>query len=157
MTNMAGSMSRLLIKETIVSALINGAISAGFFLAVFGFSGPVGIWGVGNFVFDFAPQGFAVAFFATFVPSLILSKAMRSGVASGGAKSTIPTGRIMLRAVAAGIFAMVVSLALWAGVLTLTGLDVLPAVPAFTMKVVFGLLLGGTVTFLTLRNQIADA
>lgn len=157
MTTVAGPASRLLIRETIVSALINGAISAGFFLAMFGFSGPVVIWGVGNFVFDFAPQGFAVAFFAAFVPSLILAKAMRSGVAGGSAKSIIPTGRILLRAVAAGIFAMVVSLALWAGVLTLTGLDVLPAVPAFAMKVAYGLFLGGTVTFLVLRNQIADA
>jgi hypothetical protein len=57
-------------RETAVSIAINVALSATFFIAVFGTGRDVPVWSVGGYVLDFAPQGFMIGLMATLVPRL---------------------------------------------------------------------------------------
>ncbi|QOV93645.1 hypothetical protein [Novosphingobium sp. ES2-1] len=56
-------------RETAVSIAVNVALSAAFFIAVFGTGRDVPVWSVGGYVFDFAPQGFMIGLMATLVPA----------------------------------------------------------------------------------------
>ncbi len=84
-------------RETAISMVINTVLSGVFFLAVFGLHGPVPIWGMGHYVFDFGPQAFAVAFMSTLVPGALSRKALRAGrVASRPSALRLP-GNLLLR------------------------------------------------------------
>jgi hypothetical protein len=141
-------------RECIISGLVNALIGLGFFLALFGLSEPVGVWGIGNYVFDFLPQGFAVAFFGSFVPSILASRAVRNrGIASDF--RDMPTIAAFLRtSVMKGVVASLVGTALFAGLFWLIGLQELDVIPALSTKLAYGALLGGSVTFLSLRRLV---
>ena len=146
MTNLA--------RETLVSALINGAISVAFFLAMFGRSGPVPVWGVGNYAFDFLPQSFAVGVMATLVPGLLCRRALMSG-GHRSMSAVPPVGSIIARAFLHGAAAAVAGGALCSLALWLTGADTIANAPAFVLKVAYGAALGALVTWVTLKRMLA--
>ena len=61
-------------RETLVSMVINGVLSLAFFIAVFGRTSPVALWGMGHWVFDFIPQSFMIALMSTLVPGALTAK-----------------------------------------------------------------------------------
>lgn len=141
-------------REAAISSVINAAISAAFFLGVFGFGANIPVWGHGNFVFDFLPQTFAVVFFASFVPSLLARKAMSAGKVAAAATAP-PSGlALFTAAVLRAIAAMLAGVAIWAALFWLMGTQEIAAVPAFALKVLYGALLGAVVTRNRLRSLL---
>lgn len=142
-----------LVREALISAFINAAIGAGFFLLAFGFGSAAEVWGVGNYVFDFIPQGFAVAFFAALVPSLLALRAVGSGkLPLVGAR---PSAASRLgQAIAIGLLSALAAGLAWGGVFWIAGSTTIAAETAFALKVAFGFLLGGAITFKTLQRML---
>jgi hypothetical protein len=90
-------------RETGVSMVINAVLTLAFFLIVFGRSGPVPVWGVGAYVFDFVPQGFMIGLMGSLVPGALAGKARRAGkVAALGVASPWPANLVLLPALCAG-------------------------------------------------------
>ncbi len=141
-------------REAAISCFINAAFSAAFFLAVFGFGANIPVWGLGNFVFDFLPQTFAVAFFASFVPSLLTRKAISSGKVAAATVAPPTVLALFAAAVLRAIAALLVGGAIWAALFWLVGTQEIAAVPAFGLKVLYGALLGAAVTRSRLRVML---
>lgn len=133
-------------RETAVSIVINLVLSALFFMAVFGRSGSVPVWGVGSYVFDFGPQGFMIALMATLVPGLLARKARTSGkvVAMGGA-ARLPAN-IAVRAMFCGLLGAATGMAGSALVLAPWGVTHLDWLTALLAKLAFGGTLAAVVT-----------
>ena len=146
-----------LARETLISALINGAISVTFFLGVFGRSDPVTVWGIGNFAFDFLPQSFAVGFMATLVPGLLCRRWMLSGGNRAASLIRPTVGSVFSRALLHGFAAVGAGVALCSLALWLSGVHTIPNAPAFVLKVAYGAALGAVVTWITLRRMLASA
>lgn len=143
-------------RETIVGVVISVAITLLFFLIVFGFSGPVEIWGPGKFVFDFLPQAFMIALMATFVPGLITERKIRRGeLQTIGGRSRLPKS-LPVRAGLIAIIAAAVSAALFAGIFHVSGLAALGWLAALTIKLLFGAALAAIVTPLGLKAALSS-
>lgn len=144
-----------LARETAISAVINAAISAGFFFAMFGLGAPIAVWGMGGFVFDFMPQSLAVAFFASLVPSLLVGKAVAAGMTTFA--SDVPAFTpLFLRSLRRGLVALLIGGGAWAAIFWVFEMHHLPSVSGLWVKVIYGALLGAAVTYRTLqglRNQ----
>lgn len=65
------SRQAIVLRETLVSAVINVAISVAFFFAVFGLATPIDGARFGR---DFLPQAFMVALMGTLIPSLLVRR-----------------------------------------------------------------------------------
>lgn len=133
-------------RETAVSIAINVALSATFFIAVFGTGRDVPVWSVGGYVFDFAPQGFMIGLMATLVPGLLARKARAAGkVRSLDSKSRLPAAALP-RAILCGLLGAASGVAGAAAVLILTGTTQLGWLPALLAKLAFGAALALVVT-----------
>ncbi|NBC35954.1 hypothetical protein GTZ99_05225 [Novosphingobium sp. FSY-8] len=142
-------------RETRVSIAINTVLSLVFFVAVFGLSGPVMVWGAGHYVFDFGPQAFMIGLMATLVPGALAAKARRSGnVEAYPTPSRLPR-LLMVRALLLGAASAVAAVALAAAVLMLAGATQLPLIPALAAKLVFGAALAAYITPIGLKAALA--
>lgn len=142
-------------REAAISSVINAAISAAFFLVVFGFGATVPVWGLGNFVLDLVPQTFAVVFFASFVPSLLANRAISAGKIAAVSIAPAAALTVFKTAVVQATAAVIVGVAIWAAFLWLAGTQEITATTAFAIKVIYGALLGASVTFNRLRAMLA--
>lgn len=142
-------------KETILSMAINGVLSAGFFLLVFGRASPVPLWGVGNWTFDFLPQSFMIALMSTLVPGAITRKRLRDGVLKpSGIRPRLPSS-LIARALVLGVGAAAVGTASVAAVAAVLGGEEMVWGAAFALKVVYGIALAAIVTPPGLRTALA--
>ncbi len=142
-----------LTREALISASVNALISAGFFTLAFGFGEAAEIWGVGNFVFDFLPQSFAVAFFASLVPVLLAMRSAKAGkIAFAGPIAGV--GSVVGLAILTGLLAAAVGGVIWAAVFSVAGADAIGAMAALAIKVVYGFALGGVVTYFRLGRLL---
>lgn len=144
-------------RETGVSMVINTVLSGAFFLAVFGLAGPVPVWGLGHYVFDFGPQAFAVAFMGTLVPSALSRKALRSGKVGSRPSSLRLPANLLLRGLVLAVPSAAMAVAGAAAVLGALGMAELPWGPALAAKLVFGGGLALVITTLALRATLAEA
>jgi hypothetical protein len=71
------TVSALIVRETCISVVINGVISAGIGLLMFGLDRPVSSTAL---AWDFLPQSFMIALMGTTVPALLLRKRLGVGV-----------------------------------------------------------------------------
>ena len=136
--------SSYLLRESLVSAVINGLISVAFFLGTFSGIDPVPVWGLGNYAFDFIPQSFAVALMSALVPGFLARMALKSG--KFGSRPVPGTGTIVVRAFAWALGALAVGAGAAALILWLVAAVSIPWSPAFAIKIVYGALLGAVVT-----------
>ncbi|MFN3820541.1 hypothetical protein [Blastomonas sp.] len=129
-------------KQTLISILITMAISAGFFLAVFGQTNPIAVWAPDNLALDFLPQSGAASFMAALMPALQTRAAMTKGKLPGTAPTvrSIVVRAILLALAALGLAAVVI------GALTLSGVASFAWGTAFAIKVAYGALLGLLIT-----------
>ncbi|MEE3852966.1 hypothetical protein VZC37_21695 [Gordonia sp. LSe1-13] len=142
-------------RETAISIAINTAMSFLFFLLVFGFGEPMQVWGLGNYVFDFVPQGFAIALMATLVPGAKISKALREGrLARGTGRSRLPA-RLWQRALVLALVSAFVGTALAAVVMSLVGSSELSVGVALAGKLVFGAVLAAVITPVGMRAALS--
>ena len=142
-------------KETLVSMVINGVLSAVFFLLVFGLPDSVAVWGVANWVFDFLPQSFMITLMSTLVPGALTAKRLKAGVIQPAAFATRLPRSLPLRAVLLAVLATATGTALVAGLAILTGINELGLIPALGFKVIYGIALGAVVTPIGLRAALS--
>lgn len=133
-------------RETLVSVIINVALSFLFFLLVFGWQQPVAVWGVGKLVFDFLPQSFMIALMGTLVPgALTAAKLRKGGVERLPGKSRLPAS-LVLRALLLAALSMIAGTALVALLLRASGVEQMAWPAALALKLVYGGLLALLVT-----------
>ena len=68
----------ILIRETLISIVINVAITIAFFFAVFGLRAPIAGSSFGR---DFLPQAFFVALMGTIIPGLLIRRGSGTAIA----------------------------------------------------------------------------
>lgn len=145
---------RHIAREAALSAAINGAISIGFFLAVFGGLSQVAVWGLGNYAFDFLPQSFAIGFMAALVPGLMCRKAFAAGRLAPVSAAVPAPGGIIILALTSGMAAVILGAGLWVPILWAAGVDTIGSTAAFALKVLYGAALGALVTAVILRRML---
>src|SRR5690606_9204225 len=99
--------SRYILRESLLSAAINAAISIGFYLAVFGRRDPIPVWGMSNLAFDNLVQSFAVALMSALVPALLARLAQQKGKAGSPGAPVPGVGRVFAAALAWAVAAAV--------------------------------------------------
>ena len=137
-------------RESAVSAVINAVLSFGFFALVFGLSGRMLTMAAPDrFAIDFLPQGFAVSFMASLVPTLVIRGKLRK---LGLARADVKLARIMATGLALGLASAVLLLAL-----AIAGpVDAVPLRPALVFKIVYGALLGFACTRIAISSLFAQ-
>ena len=125
------------------------------FLLVFEIGVRVPVWGVGNYVFDFLPQGFMIAFMSILMPGMSAAKALREGSVSPVAHRSQPTASLVVRAGLFGSIGAAVGVGLAAGMSSLTGASVIEWTMALSAKLIYGGLLSAIVTPIGLRAALA--
>lgn len=140
----------ILKRERRVSTAINVVLSAAFFLLVFGTrSRELSMAAPDNFALDFLAQGAGISMMAALVPALLVRRSLRKG-----GRQTLPTtGAIAGQTVkmlmgGLSIAALLTALSLLGPVSSLNWST------ALTTKLIFGGLLGFTVTHLTLTRLL---
>jgi hypothetical protein len=127
-------------REARISAVINGVLSAVFFLLVFGLDGePVTTGAPDHYGFDFVIQGAIVALMAALVPSFLLRKK-----AAASASCLPSVARLIGFALMASIVMALISFGV--GTVLSAGVDSIAYIPALALKVMFGLVLGFAIT-----------
>lgn len=142
-------------RETLVSMVINGVLSAAFFLLVFGKAPSIPVWGMGNWVFDYVPQSFMIALMSTLVPGALTAKRLKAGEIQPAAFSSrlprsLPVRAILLAVLSAALGTSLVAIATLA-----VGAVELAWFAAIAIKVVYGVFLGAIVTPIGLRRALA--
>lgn len=129
-------------KQTLISIIITMAISAGFYLLIFGTTDPIAVWAPDNLALDFLPQSGAAAFMAALMPALQARAAIAKGTLPGTPPSvrSIVVRAIMLALLALGMAGVVIV------ALKLGGVASFAWGPAFAIKVAYGALLGLVIT-----------
>lgn len=145
---------RFVARESAVSAVINGAISAGFYFAMFGQAAAIAVWGAGGLAIDFLPQSFAVAFFASLVPSLLARRAISRGTVIAAIPHDWPAPSLVSRAIQTGFLALLLGGGASAAVLWASGLQTVPAAAALSVKIFYGTVLGALVTCFHLQRLL---
>ena len=147
--------SDYIVREALISAAINGAISAGFAWFVFGGYASVPLWGRAGFVFDFIPQGFMIGLMGSLVPSLLLRRNAAREAWNAISDNRKSSRTIFLTAVCMAMIASAGSAGLMAVLFWITAAPALPFPAALAVKVVFGGALGASVTVLSLMRMCA--
>lgn len=124
-------------RETAISIVINLAFSLGFFLLIFGGTGPVTVWGMGQLAFDNAIQAFMIALMSTLVPGALLLRRL--------------PGSLVVRAALAGLAAAVIGGGALAAILSLGDVAALAWRDALILKLTFGAVIAAIVTPICLR------
>ena len=91
------------------------------FLLVFEIGMQVPVWGMGNYVFDFLPQGFMIAFMSILMPGLSAAKALREGSVSQLDHRSQPPASLVIRAGLFGVIGAGAGVGLAAGMISITG------------------------------------
>jgi hypothetical protein len=133
-------------RETLVSVIINVALSLLFFLLVFGWQNPVSVWGVGELAFDFLPQSFMIALMGTLVPGALTAAKLRKGSLERLPGTTRLPGNLVLRALLLAALSMIAGTALTALLLRASGVEQMAWSSALAIKLVYGGLLALLVT-----------
>ncbi len=139
----------LLRRETVLSAIINAAISIGFFLVVFGWA-PAQARAL---AIDFLPQTFGITCLGGLVPSLIMLAKVRAGtVVPAGA---VPTrGAQAVRVLGCAIVAMPLLGGSAASLMLAFGPSTVPPLTALIVKAVYGGFAGVVTTPPILRKAL---
>lgn len=142
-------------RETRVSIVINAVLSVLFFLLVFGWNGPVRVWGVGNYVFDAIPQSFMVSLMSTLVPGAMTARKLaQASVAPIDRQRRLPRSLIP-RGLIFALAGSCAGYALFAVPLLVTGVETLAWGTAFAFKIVYGGTLGALVSRAGLREALS--
>lgn len=128
--------------QTLISIVISMAVSAGFFLAVFGQAPQIAVRTLAGLAVDFVPQTLGAGFMAALMPALILRAQMSGAMPEIGLPSIAAIiGRALALAVLGLGLAAIVIAVLWFG-----PWSTLPWRTAFALKVVYGGLIGLIIT-----------
>lgn len=142
-------------RETLISVVINSVLSALFFWLMFCGVDPVPIWGMGNWVFDFIPQGFMIALMSTLVPGAMTGKAIRTGrIKADGPRNRLP-GNVLARALMLAVVSALAGAVLVAIIMLGVGFVHMSVATALLLKVAYGAILAIIITPPGLRRALA--
>ena len=143
-------------KETLFSIIGSTVVNILFFLLVFGTSGVLEVWGIGNYAFDFVPQSFMTALICTWLPGAITRKRLASGAATYMPGPLPRPASLILR----GLFYGTIALGLGAGTvaagLHLSKLSEVSWLGGFFFKLAYGAILAAIVTPIGLRAVLRE-
>lgn len=148
--------ARYISRETRVSIAINTVLSLAFFAGVLGFGAVLPVWGLGHYVFDFAPQGLMIGVMSMLVPGALAGKARREGKVASWPGPVLLPRPLVPRAVVVGLASAIAGVALAGGALAAIGLTVLPLAVALGAKLGFGAVLAAIITPMGLRAALSD-
>ncbi|RVT39138.1 hypothetical protein [Sphingobium algorifonticola] len=141
------SVSAHLRFSTLISVVISMAISAAFFLLIFGGTPNIRVFTVDGLALDFIPQTLAAGFMSALVPAIQTRAKMVAGSITG---SPPPLWQIAVRALGLALgglaLAGVITALLW-----LAGAEAMSWASALAMKIGYGGLLGLIITPIALR------
>ena len=155
--SLSGANRQHLLRETAISIVINGVLSALFVWLLFGGISQVPLWGTGGLPFDFLPQTFVITLMATLVPTAIMRKKLRDGKLTRlvGSVRSLPRN-LLLRALLLAIVVTPVAVGLSILALAAAWSGSLGFVPVLILKVVYGAVLALLVTSFAIRTAMAD-
>lgn len=149
-------MDKYIRTETIFSTIGSTVVNILFFFLVFGLKGPIEVWGIGKYAFDFVPQSFMTALICTWLPGFITRRRLASGVVTHLPGPSPRFASLILR----GLFYGAVALGLGAGCvaagLYLLGLNEVNWLGGFVFKLSFGAIVAAVVTPLGLRALLRE-
>jgi hypothetical protein len=147
---------RYILRETLVSVVINVVLTVMFFIAVFGVGRSVAVWGLGAWVFDFVPQSFMIALMSTLVPGVLTARKIASGtLAPSGGRSPLPR-RLLPRAALLAVASALLGTALMALLAQIARIETLGFVPALSIKMAYAVTLAVIVTPIGLRAALVN-
>lgn len=141
--------------ETMISAVINMAMTAVFFFAFFGDRRQVSLWGADGLVIDSLPQGFMVGMFSVVPATLILGMRLRKGViqTADDVHSSLPRSLIG-RTALLSVLSMVSLIAIAAGLAWLSGLTAISFHVGLALKLLAAAMISTIVTPMALRAML---
>jgi len=143
--------------ETLFSIIGSTVVNILFFLLVFGTKGPIEVWGIGKYAFDFFPQSFMTALICTWLPGVITRNRLASGAATYlPGRRPRPTS-LVLRGLLYGIVVLGLGAGAVAASLHLIGLNQVDWLGGFIFKLAYGATLAGIVTPMGLRAVLREA
>jgi hypothetical protein len=141
-------------RETMISVVINVALSLGFFLLLFGRTDPIPVWGLGKYAFDFVPQSFMIALMSTVVPGILAIRRRRAGLVARVESPPRLPRKLLQRALLVALLAVLLGAGLAALILSAIGIDTIAWTPALAFKLLYGGALAIIVTPPTLRAAL---
>jgi len=144
-------------RETAIGVLISMAISAGFFLMIFGVADPVPVGGFRGYAVDFLPQTFMVGLMGAFVPSVLTRKRITNSAIAAIATPSFWPGAVLPRSI---LMALLSALVMGGGamaILAALGAATVPWAPALAIKVAVGGVVAAIVTPAAIRATLAAA
>jgi len=145
---------RYIVKEAIISAVINGAASGLIFMGLFGLGQPVAIWGRSGLWIDLAPQSFVVSTTSILVPALLAKHRLRNGGIEKCFSSALLPRALWRRTGLAGIVCPIAVVGLAGIAFRMFELQFLPAATALALKIAVGIGLALLVTPPGLRAEL---
>ncbi len=142
-------------RETMISMAINAALSLAFYLAVFHVTDRVLLWGLGNWVFDFVPQGFMIGLMSTLVPGALTAGRLRRGEVLYLDSTTGLPRRLGIRALLLALTSAVGGTIVMAAAMQAVDIQQLGAISAGVLKVIYGAALAAIVTPIGLGAALA--
>lgn len=142
-------------RETLVSVVINTLLSLAFFILVFGLGGPVDMWGAGNWVFDFIPQSFMVAFMSVMVPGILSQRKSSAGTLAPLPNNSRLPERLVFRALLLAVSSVIIGGTVVAMSVAIAGVLALAYPAALTLKLIYGAGLAAIVTPVGLRAALS--
>ena len=153
---MTGEHAAYVRKETVISMVINGMISAGFAIAVFRGASSIGVWSSPSLALDFLPQTFAIAFFSVLVPSLLTRKRVKRGAVERKAASQRLPQNIILRALAVAVVSVVIIGGLAIVISSLVIRSELSFTSVMILKVAYGVVVAALITPFALHEALCE-
>lgn len=144
-------------RETAIGVLISMALSAGFFLMLFGVADQVPIWGLRGYAVDFLPQTFMVGLMGALVPSLLTRKRIASSTITTIVASSRWPRAVLPRSALMALFSAFVMGSGATAILATLGAAMIPWALALAIKVAVGGLVAAIVTPAAIRATLAAA
>ena len=143
--------------ETIISIVINSAVSALFVWLAFSGATVVPVWGAGGLAIDFLPQTFMITLMSVLVPSAITRKRRRAGVVEAGPATPAWLPRnLLLRAILLALGSTVLFSALGRALLSVAADGSVDIGTVWPLKIACGALIAAIITPFAVRAALGD-
>lgn len=150
-------MERYIRTETIFSVVGSTVVNVLFFMLVFGMKGPIEVWGVGKYAFDFVPQSFMTALICIWLPGVITRKRLSSGAVVKLLGPRPRPASLRMRGLLYGSIALGLGAGAVSAGLFLSGLNEVNWLGGFVFKLAYGAIVAAIVTPMGLHAVLREA
>lgn len=150
-------MERYIRTETIFSVVGSTVVNVLFFLLVFGTMGPIEVWGVGKYAFDFVPQSFMTALICVWLPGALTRKRLTNGAVVHLLGPRPRPASLILRGLLYGSIALGLGAGAVSTGLLLLGLNEVNWFGGLIFKLAYGAIVAAIVTPVGLHAVLREA